>query len=59
LSKHVGDIVVGITAVVEFRAESAWHSCVCNDIVSVWTWRMNSLELQLAYATDLRSHLEG
>jgi len=59
LSKHVGDIVVGITAVVEFRAEVPWHSCVCTTIVSVWSLENESLELQLAYATDLRSHLEG
>ena len=59
LSKHVGDIVVGITAVVEFRAESALPLLCLHDIVSVWSLENESLELQLAYATDLRSHFEG
>ena len=58
LCKHVGDIVVGITTVVEFGAESALPLLCLHDIVSVGSVENESLELQLADATDLGSHFE-
>ncbi len=59
LSKHVGDIVVRITAVVELSAESALPLLCLHGVVSVWSMENEAFELQLAYATDLGSHFEG
>ena len=59
LSKYVGDIVVGITAVVELSAESALPLLSLHDVVSVWSVENESLELQLADPADLGSHFEG
>ena len=59
LRKHVCDIVVGVSAVVELGAEGALP-LLCGDlIVSIRCVENESLELQLADATESGPDLES
>src|ERR1700720_2020394 len=59
LSKHVCDIVVAVSAVIELGAESALP-LLCRDLImNIRCMKDKSFELQFAYATDFGSELES
>src|ERR1700758_5090713 len=59
LSKHVRDIVVAVSTVIELSAESALPLLRRDLVVSIRCVEDEAFELQFAYATDCGSELES